>query len=480
MILGTAAYMSPEQARGQALDSRSDIWAFGCVLYEMLCGTSTFSGDTVTDVLAGIVAREPDWDPLPEETPAQVRSLLWRCLQKDPRQRLRHIGEAAFYLNPPDPAMSSALSSFIPEPTLDAPRRRGSWLVPTLVGVAVGVILGFLGLRTVSDPGPGHARPEVARLNFSTGEFQPFSLRSWTALAVLLSPDGQTVIYSCTPRGEGAFGNQVLLAVRDLSTREIRTIPGVSSAATPFFSPDGSQVAYFNFTQSSLMSVRLEGGSPSELASVDVGFTGGTWYEDESILMTGSRGEGLYRLDLRTAESELLLAIDPANGESAHSRPIVLVDHGLVLFTVFYQDTGRQPTLSCLNMETGKRTDLCIGDVPLGLLPNGRPRVPEGSVHPQPAIRSRGPVPWSARRGPCWKTADRTWRSLPPVPSSTRPERPATCGRAGCSSSTTKATSRTRSSSPRNTRAIPVSPPTAVTWPSPPDPGAREPSGGTT
>jgi serine/threonine-protein kinase len=369
MILGTAAYMSPEQARGHALDSRSDIWAFGCVLFEMLSGTSTFGGDTVTDILAGVVAREPDWNQLPEETPAQVRSLLWRCLQKDPRQRLRHIGEASFYLNPPDPAMSSVMSSFTPEPTLDAPQKKTSWLVPTLVGIGVGAILGFLGLRTASDSGPVPPRPEVARLSFSTGDYQPFSLRSWSALTV--SPDGRTVIYSCTPRSEGAFGNRVLLAVRDLSSREIRTLPGVTSAATPFFSPDGSQVAYFEFNQSALMSVRLEGGSPSELATVDVGFTGGSWYEDDSILLTGSRGEGLHRLDLRTAESELLLAVDPAKDESSFSRPIALVDEGLVLFTVFYLDVGRQPTLSCLNIETGKRTDLGVGDAALGLLPNG-------------------------------------------------------------------------------------------------------------
>jgi serine/threonine-protein kinase len=368
-ILGTAAYMSPEQARGHALDSRSDIWAFGCVLFEMLSGTQTFSGDTVTDVLAGIVAREPDWDLLPEDTPAQVRSLLWRCLQKDPRQRLRHIGEASFYLNPPDPAMSSAMSAFIPEPTIDAPARRNSWIVPTLVGIGVGLILGFLGWRTVSNTGPVPERSKVARLSFSTGDYQPFSLRSWSALTV--SPNGQTVIYSCTPRSEGAFGNRVLLAVRDLASREIRTIPGVSAAATPFFSPDGNQVAYFDFSQSALMSVRLEGGSPSQLATVDVGFTGGSWYQDDAILLTGSRGEGLYRLDLRTAEPELLLAVDPANDESSFSRPVVLVEHGLVLFTVFYLDVGRQPALGCLNLESGKRTDLGLGDAPLGLLPNG-------------------------------------------------------------------------------------------------------------
>jgi serine/threonine protein kinase len=237
VILGTAAYMSPEQARGKATDKRTDIWAFGCVLYEMLTGVAAFGGgETVSDIIGRILEREPDWTRLPQSTPLYVRGLLRRCLDRDPKRRLRDIGDARAELE---------------ERTgHEAPdgQRAGRILVAAALGV--GIVLGAVGAWSILR-GPAEV-PQVMPTSFT---FTAPDEAAQIAGAPVVSPDGRRIVFAAVSgSGERA------LWIRPLDSSTPRRIDGTEGADRPFWSPDGQSVAFGVSSQGRLKRVDLASG----------------------------------------------------------------------------------------------------------------------------------------------------------------------------------------------------------------------------
>src|SRR6266508_514566 len=256
VILGTAAYMSPEQARGHRVDAQTDIWAFGCVLFEMLTGRTAFTGATVTDILAAVVRGEPDWSALPADLPPTARSLLRRCLSKDPAQRLHHIADArieleAAYANP-----GAAIAS------TSSPSRRAlrvAWLSAAVLAVVAAAAL-MLAVR----PGPTAAEMRVEIVTPPTTD----------PLSFAISPDGRQIVFVASKDGVPRLWR------RSLDATAAEPLPGTDEASYPFWSPDSRSVGFFS---GGLKRTDLGGGSPLTLATAPPGM-GGTWGPDGTLL----------------------------------------------------------------------------------------------------------------------------------------------------------------------------------------------------
>jgi len=254
-ILGTPAYMSPEQARGEPIDKRTDLWAFGCVLYQMLTGRSAFGRDSMVDTLAAIVKGEPDLSALPSNTPAGVRRLLSRCLEKDPRRRLRDIGDGIPLLLEKDPP-----------PLLASGTRRHSFVWPAIAAVSI-LLLFSLALVHFREAAP---RQAVVRSTILPPATTSFAFA--TNLGPMsLSPDGKRMTFAAT----GQDGTSQLW-IRSLDSSTAQRLPGTDGAAFPFWSPDGLWVAFF--ADGKLKKVDTRGGSPIALTEVSAstGY-GGSW-----------------------------------------------------------------------------------------------------------------------------------------------------------------------------------------------------------
>jgi hypothetical protein len=310
-ILGTAAYMSPEQAKGKAVDRRADIWAFGCVLYEMLTGKMAFRGETVTDTLAAVVRAEPDWSQLPVPTPTRVRVLLQRCLQKDPKQRLRDIGDARISL---DEVLSSPpeLPNIATTPISASLWRRA--LPWALLGTAVIALiaLGLAYLRMANAPVPTAAAvrfqiPLTERQAPGGGRFA-------------LSPDGRQLAFA-------AIGTDGVprLWVRSLDSLEARPLPGSeSSEFAPFFwSPDSKYIAFGS--DGKLERIDISGGPAQTICDVAAVVVGGWWNRDGAIIFGTSNG-GLRRVSASGGAATPLTTLDSSRKEIDHALPSFLPD----------------------------------------------------------------------------------------------------------------------------------------------------------
>ena len=257
MILGTAAYMAPEQARGKTVDKRADIWAFGVVLYEMLTGRAAFAGDTVTDIIAAVVTREPDWTALPAATPASIRRLLARCLEKDPKRRLRDIGDARLEI---DETIARGSSDGRAGESLAGPPRRPARRGPELAWTAAGVALAAIAIVGLAGSGvwprarPSESRPLSVSIVHTEGS---------EVAAPAISPDGRRVAYRAR-RGDG----MPLLWVRDLASGESQPLPGTEDATMPFWSPDSRDLGFF--AGGALKRVSAAGG-PVRLVADNIG-----------------------------------------------------------------------------------------------------------------------------------------------------------------------------------------------------------------
>jgi Tol biopolymer transport system component len=263
VILGTASYMSPEQAAGRNVDRRTDLWSFGVVLLEMLTGQPAFPGETVSHVLAAVLRAEPDWTTLPKDTPLSIRRLLRRCLRKDPKQRLADAGDARLEIEEVIAGVE------------DEPRRQGSrWLrwLPWAVAAALAVALVTLMLTRVSvSRGPSSAIGVEARL----GAEVPL-LTSTPGSAIALAPDGSAIVFVT----ENEPGRRQLF-VRHLSGFTAQPIAGTAGAESPFFSPDGRWIAFF--AEGKLKKVLLDGGAAVTICDAPNG-RGGDWGEDQQII----------------------------------------------------------------------------------------------------------------------------------------------------------------------------------------------------
>jgi Tol biopolymer transport system component len=329
MIMGTAAYMSPEQARGKTVDRRTDVWAFGCVLFEMLSGRRAFAGDTVTDTLATVLQGEPDWTLLPGTTPASLTQLVRRCLDKDSKRRLQAIGEARVLLD--ELAQNSATGRFMaPVETVrvaDAPGSRARvWPLAAAAGggLLVGIVAALLGGGLV------RATPKTTPtwLGLGLAPAEKLSERRPRFTAVALAPDGRTIAFTGVQAGKTA------LYLRDFGKPEAVAVGGSEDAQNPFFSPDGRAVGFV--VGGTVKKVSAEGGPVTTLADFSApgrdGAAGGDvygacWAGDRVVV--GRYADGLFEVSASGGAPKRLTKVD---GVFAHRLPHALPG-GAILFT---------------------------------------------------------------------------------------------------------------------------------------------------
>ncbi len=297
VILGTAAYMSPEQAKGREADKRSDLWAFGCVLYEMLTGTRPFDGEDVTDVTVAVLSKEPDWTALPARVPGSIRALIRRCLEKDRRKRVGDIAAALFALDEPASLGGSAT----------VPPRRPLWRrVVTLVAAALvaSAVVGtavWLGTRPIP--------PRMARFPLTTASADALSING-VERDLAITPDGSRVVYV---GGDGAE-----LLIRSLDQVEpIVVARGLIRGV--FIAPDGQWVGFAD-NQRFLKKVAITGGPPLTLTALDGGSRGATWApEDTIIFATNNLATGLQRVLCGWGRADRGNSTQPGSGRGRSS-----------------------------------------------------------------------------------------------------------------------------------------------------------------
>jgi len=318
VILGTAAYMSPEQARGRAADKRTDVWAFGCVLYEMLTAKRAFDGEDVTDIIAAVVRGEPDWNALPSDVPAQIRLLIMRCLVKDRKQRISDIGVARFLMAetipaPPTPAAGAAIAP--PR----ASRKRVA--LATSVGLLAGVALTALGVWAASKLLPSSpAQP----MRFPIVLPQPLALQG-VDRDIAISPAGTHIVYR-------AGSGQAHLVIRAIDQLDAQPLTATTGGRQPFFSPDGRWVGFF--TNAELKKASILGGPAITLCRFSGPPRGASWGDDDTIVFaTNDLATGLQRVSGGGGEPTTLTTPDTAR-EGDHVFPFVLPGGRGVLFTI--------------------------------------------------------------------------------------------------------------------------------------------------
>jgi eukaryotic-like serine/threonine-protein kinase len=306
ILLGTASYMSPEQAKAKPVDRRADIWAFGCVLYEMCTGKKAFEGDAVTETLAAVLKNEPDWKPLPAATPMRVRVLLQRCLQKDSKQRLQAIGDARISL---DEVLSGAPEA-APGIVAASPawRRALPWAVAS-VAVLAALTLGWLYVSSVSSPAPKRL------LRYEIFPPEKASFESIVKPSVALSPDGRHLAFTATR------GGTTQLWVRDLDSLLSRPLSGTEGATRPFWSPDSRRVAFQ--AGGKLEEADISGGAPQVICNVGE-VIGGSWGPD-GVIVFGSYG-ALMKVSATGGAPSVLIKSGRAPAEYAFGYPSFLSD----------------------------------------------------------------------------------------------------------------------------------------------------------
>jgi Tol biopolymer transport system component len=295
IILGTAAYMSPEQARGKVVDTRTDIWAFGCVLYEMLTGRVAFPGETVSDTIAAILEREPDWLAQSEATPASIRRLLRRCLQKDSKRRLHDIADARLEFDEVDAPEGETERATHRRKTRDTV----AWVLAATLGTALAAAL--IALYRVPRPTPS----EPVRFGVSVAG------RLLMPYYVEMAPDGRQLAFVATD----SSGRQ-LLGIRTWDGRDPRLLPGTEDAGHPFWSPDSRSVGFFSgyVQQGKLKTVDVSSGIVQTVAAPAFR-AGGTWSQDGTILFIQA-GRGLARVSSSGG------TVSPVGVQDASGRPV--------------------------------------------------------------------------------------------------------------------------------------------------------------
>jgi serine/threonine-protein kinase len=345
VLLGTAAYMSPEQARGEAADRRADIWAFGVVVMEMLTGQTVYAGKTISDTLAGILAREPEWDALPDDMPPMIGSLLDRCLQKETHERLQAIGEAritvAAYLADPEAAKAQATGGEYVAP-LPTWRRALPWAALGLAAIAA--IVGWI------RPAP---IPEPDSMRLSVQIPVERTLLTQIGSSVVLSPDGSHLAYVT---GDPATRS---LHLRDLNQLESKVFTGGDLSYLPFFSPDGEWIAFV--TPGELKKVSVSGGTPLTIAKVDF-CRGATWALDDTIIYTPEQQAPLFRIPAAGGEPKQLTTLDEEREEVTHRWPHALPNGKTIIFVSHTENSNfSEAIVEGLNLETGERKVLVRG-----------------------------------------------------------------------------------------------------------------------
>jgi hypothetical protein len=347
VILGTAAYMSPEQARGQVVDRRTDIWAFGCILYECLTGSLLFAGSTVSDTIAAVLRADLDLAALPASTPESVRHLLERCLDRDPSTRLRDIGEARVVLADPRGTTAIRIAAGGGPPAARA--RRRAWLVAAIAAGGLG--LGFLGGRTVRAPAPPAAGPAfLFDIQDSTNALATGSLA--------ISPDGVHLVFA-----RHAPDGLLELLVRRLDREGAQPLPGTRGGRYPFWSADGRDIGFF--AGNALLRVSLDGGAASQIATLPDRPMGGTW-NAAGVILVGTNSGPIYRVTAAGGVPEAVTTVE-AGVEDAHVWPTFFPDGEHYVFLAdASSDEGHRMTVRSVGgkeskvLRTGVRSAILV------------------------------------------------------------------------------------------------------------------------
>jgi eukaryotic-like serine/threonine-protein kinase len=339
VILGTAAYMSPEQAAGTSADKRSDIWSFGVVLLEMLTGKPVFTGETLSHVLASVLRTEPDWAALPANTPASIRRLLRRCIDKDRRRRLDSAAAAGLEL---DDALTTPVAEAQPA---QAARRVTPVTIASVLGA---VVMAMLALWAFTRPVPPAAGP-LMRFTITPSAALPLRLSlQGAARDFAVAPDGSFLVYRA--------GNKGQLVVRWLDRLDASPLPGVTGAVMPFVSADSHWIGFVE-DDLTLKKVAVTGGSPVTLARLPVWPRGASWVDDALIIGTTT---GLLRVPAGGGEPTVLTTPDRARGEEGHVLPSALPGGRAVLFTIGAAEP-ENAQVAMLDLQTGQHTTLLHG-----------------------------------------------------------------------------------------------------------------------
>ena len=331
--------MSPEQARGQEVDKRSDIWAFGCVLYEALCGRKPFDGDTVADVLGAIVKTEPDWDRLPDSTPLKIRELLHRCLRKDSRHRLRDIGDA--WVDLEEAAAADDVAATLPRLQSGTPQLTRT----AVVAIIIAVTAAGIALWALTRPRARDART-VTRSVIPLAPDQALDLTGTASLAI--SPDGGLVAYVARS------GSARELYLRAIDQLEGHPVDGARGARMPFFSPDGQWIGFH--ANAKLLKASIRGGAPVTIVEIGNNYTGASWGADGRIVYAAQNAIGLWRVSADGGAAEVLTLPDRERREHKHRFPEILPGGKAVLFTLVSADITSMDdaSIAVVSLETGE------------------------------------------------------------------------------------------------------------------------------
>ena len=348
VLIGTAAYMSPEQARGQAVDKRTDIWAFGCVLYEMLTGSRPFVADGISATLAGVLKSEPDWNALSRELPATIRTILTRCLAKDRQRRLADISIVLFLLNESRDVLTA---SAWPLAKIVSRWNRAVWAAAA--ATAAFAICAAVTWRIW----PVKPRLTVTRFSIGLGEGQVFTETGRRVVAI--SPDGTQIVYVANRR----------LYHRLLSEVQAKPIPGTEEPqlgiVNPVFSPDGGSIAFYAASEHALKRIAVAGGSAVTICPAT--YPSGMAWNGDAILF-GQESRGIVRVPATGGTPEVIVPV--SNGERAHG-PQLLPGGQAVLFTVATGaglDAWDRAQIVVASLKTAERKTIVSGgsgDVPL-------------------------------------------------------------------------------------------------------------------
>ena len=327
IIIGTAPYMSPEQAAGQVADRRSDVWSYGAVLAEMLTGRRQFGGETVSHTLASVLKDEPEWEQFPKDVPLRILDLLQRCLRKDAKQRIQAIGDARVvweeYLADPGAFEIRAGTTYQPIPTW---KKLLPWTLATALAVALFVVTSDQGGST------DHSQPVVRAVIPPPLDHQWIVSGRNPSYAVL-SPDGRQVVFSAFAQE----ASEPQLWVRPLDSPVGRPLPDTEGAGLPFWSPDSSHVAFF--ANDKLKKIAIGSGAPISLCDAQRG-RGGTWNRDDVIVFSPSSREGLSRVSASGGDCVPLTQLDNEAGDLSHRMPYFLPDDNHFLYLARRETSG--------------------------------------------------------------------------------------------------------------------------------------------
>jgi Tol biopolymer transport system component len=340
IILGTAAYMAPEQAKGAPVDRRADIWAFGVMLLEMLTGQQPFRSDNVSETLAAVILKAPELSELPPETPADLRRLLGRCLERDPRERLRDIGEARIRLRRLIEAPEATAVEPPPEAAVAPARPWLRWAVVALA-LAVGLAGGYLAGRAVRPTGMlyGSLLPPAGEM---------FHLSSQGPGPAVVSPDGTKVAFAARD-GEG----RVRLFVRPLDAEAPYVLTGTDGAQYPFWSPDSRFVAFFSQVDHNLKKIDVSGGPPLILCAAPDG-KGGSWGDGGVILFAPSSDTAIFRVPASGGEPQAVTELAPGSEYDSHRHPRFLPGGRSFLFLGRVPGRGSEHAILAGSLDGGE------------------------------------------------------------------------------------------------------------------------------